>query len=142
MKINIKNTTDYFSRKPKALFLLDGLGAALTSCSLFFVLRQYNNYFGMPVSILTYLSLIGLIYSVFSISCYFFLKDNWTPYLRIIGIGNFFYCILTMKFLYTYYNDLTLLGMLYFLAEILIIVLLVYIELRVANMVRIKKSNF
>ena len=142
MKINIKSTIDYFSRKPKELFLLDGLGAALTTCSLFFVLRHYYDYFGMPANILTFLSIIGLVYCAYSMSCYLFLKDYWTPYLRIIGISNFLYCILTMTFLYTYYNDLTRIGLIYFLVEIFIIVLLMYVELRVANILRIQRSNF
>lgn len=136
MKINIKSTIYYFSRKPSTLFLLDGLGAALTTFFLVFVLRHYFDYFGMPANILTYLSVIGLVYCAYSMSCYFLLKDRWTPYLRIIGISNFLYCILTVTFLYTYYNSLTRIGPTYFLAEILIIVLLVYIELRVANMLR------
>lgn len=139
MKITIKSTIDYFSRKPRTLFLVDGLGAALTTFSLFFVLRPYYDFFGMPVNILTYLSVMGLIYCAYSMSCYFLLKNYWAPYLRIIGISNFLYCILTMTFLYSYYNNLTRIGLTYFLAEILIIVLLVYLELRVANMLRIKK---
>lgn len=141
MKIYIKSTIDYFSRQPKKLFLLDSLGAALTTFSLFFILRHYYDYFGMPANILTYLSVIGLVYCAYSMSCYFLLKDYWTPYLRIIGISNFFYCILTMKLLYSCYNGLTRIGLTYFLAEILIIALLVYIELRVANMLRTKRSD-
>lgn len=141
MNINIKSTIDYFSGKPRALFLLDGLGATWTSLSLFFVGRHYSDYFGMPANMLIYLSVIGLAYCAYSMSCYFLLKDYWTPYLRIIGIGNFLYCILTMTFLYTYYNSLTRIGLTYFLAEILIIVLLVYIELRVATMLRANKTD-
>jgi hypothetical protein len=142
MEISIKSTIDYFSRKPRTLFLLDGLGAALTTFFLFFVLRHYYDYFGIPANILTYLSEIGLVYCVYSMSCYFLLKDCWTPYLRIIGISNFLYCILTTTVLYAYYNSLTRIGLAYFLAEILIIGSLVYIELRVANILRTKKRNF
>lgn len=141
MKIYIKSTIDYFSRKPRTLFLLDGLGAALTTFSLFFILRHYSVYFGMPAPILTYLSVIGLVYCVYSMSCYFLLKDYWTPYLRIIGISNFLYCILTMTLLYSYYNGLTRIGLAYFLAEMLIIALLVYVEIRVANRLRTRKTG-
>ena len=95
----------------------------------------------MPANILSYLSVIGLVYCSYSMSCYFLLKDNWTPYLRVIGISNFLYCILTMTLLFAYYNTLTRIGITYFMAEILIIVLLVYIELRVANMLRTRKTG-
>lgn len=142
MKINIKSTIDYFSRKPRILFLVDGLGAVLTTFSLFFVLRPYYDYFGMPTNILTYLSVIGLVYYAYSISCFFLIKNDWTPYLRIIGISNFLYCILTMSLLYSYYPSLTQLALTYFLAEILIIVTLVYIELSVDNRLRTKSFNF
>jgi hypothetical protein len=96
MKINIKSTIDYFSRKPRTLFLLDGLGVALTTFSLFFVLRHYYDYFGMPANILTYLSVIGLVYCAYSFTCYLLLKGNWTPFLRTISIGNLLYCVLSM----------------------------------------------
>jgi hypothetical protein len=141
MKIDIKSTIHYFSRKPRALFLLDGLGAALTVLLLFFILRYYYNYFGMPTNILTYLSIIGLIYCVYSMSCYFFLQDNWTRYLRVIAIGNSLYCILTMGLTYSYYNNLTRMGLLYFLGEIIIIMMLVFIELSVADILRTKKTH-
>ncbi len=139
--MTIKNTIDYFARNPRKLFLIDGLGAALTAFSLFFVLRPHQDYFGMPINILAYLSIIGLIYCAYSMSCYFLLKNYWSSSLRIIGISNLLYSISTMLLLYSYYNDLTLIGLTYFLAEILIIVLLVYVELRVANILRIKKVN-
>lgn len=140
MQMYIKSTLDYFSRQPRTLFLIDGFGAALTTFALFFVLRHYRDYFGMPTNILIYLSVIGLVYSFYAMSCYFLLKDYWTPYLRIIGICNFLYCILTMAFLYSFYNNLTIIGWIYFLTEILIIVLLAYIELRVANGTKNKKT--
>lgn len=141
MEANIKSAIDYFSGKPEKLFLLDGLGAALTTCSLFFVVRNYNDYFGMPANTLTYLSAAGLVYCAYSMSCYFLLKGNWTSYLRIIAIGNFLYCILTMTFLYVYYNNLTRIGLTYFLGEMLIIVVLAYLELRVAQGLRARKTD-
>lgn len=140
MKFTIKSTVDYFTRNPNALFLLDGVGAAWTAFSLYFVLRHFYEYVGMPSIILTYLSVIGLVYCVYSMLCYFLLKISWTPYLRIIGVSNFLYCVLTMSFLYFYYNELTHIGLIYFLAEILIIMSLVYIELRVATILKSKKT--
>ncbi|RIW17405.1 hypothetical protein D0X99_06665 [Algoriphagus lacus] len=141
MGISIKSILDYFSGKPKSLFLLDGLGAALTAFSLFFVVRPYHDYVGMPANMLTYLSAFGLVYSVYSMSCCFFLKGCWTPYLRIIGISNSLYCLLIMTMLYAYSNSLTPLGLAYFLVEILIIGLLVYLELSVANRLMAKKTD-
>ncbi|NBW35632.1 MAG: hypothetical protein EBR30_11575 [Cytophagia bacterium] len=137
----IESAIDYFSGKPEKLFLLDGLGAALTTCSLFFVVRNYNDYFGMPANILIYLSAVGLVYCAYSMLCYFLLKGHWTFYLRIIATGNFLYCVLTMTFLYACYNRLTRMGLTYFLGEMLIIVVLAYLELRVAQGLRARKTE-
>jgi len=141
MKMYMNSTIDYFSKKPKTLFLLDGLGAAMTTFSLFFVLRHYYDYFGMPTNVLTYLSVIGLFYCIYSMSCYFLVKDYRAAHVRIIAISNFLYCILTMTLLYSYYSNLTQTGLIYFLGEIIIIMSLVYLELRVANMLRHKKTD-
>ncbi|MGB3947632.1 MAG: hypothetical protein WBM13_06590 [Bacteroidia bacterium] len=131
--MNIKSTIDYFSKNPKALFLVDALGAAFTSFLLFFVLRNNYDYFGVPANVLIYLSAIGLLCFAYSTLCYFLLKSNWTPYFRIIGLINFLYCILTMALLYADYANITGLGCMYFVGEVLIILALVYIELRVAK---------
>lgn len=141
MNITINKIINYFTKKTKALFLVDGLGAALTTFYLYFVLRHFNEYFGMPTYILTYLSLIGLVFCVFSMTCFFLLKGNWTPFLRLISVGNLIYCVLTMILVYIYFNDLTKLGVIYFLLEITIIVVIVYIELRVATAFKNNKQN-
>lgn len=141
MNITINKVINYFTKKTKALFLVDGLGAALTTFYLYFVLRHFYEYFGMPIYILTYLSLIGLVFCVYSMTCFFLLKENWTPFLRLIGVGNLIYCILTMILVYIYFNDLTKLGVIYFLLEITIIVVIVYIELRVASAFKNNKQN-
>jgi hypothetical protein len=141
MDINFKNAVKYFSKTPRKLFLLDGLGAALTTFSLYFVVRNFYDYFGMPTYILTSLSVIGLIYCAYSMTCFFLLKSNWTPFLRVISIGNLLYCVLTIVVLHFHFNNLTPLGLGYFLIEITIIVVLVYIELKVATAVKNKTQT-
>lgn len=141
MDITIKKIINYFTKKTKTLFLVDGLGAALTTFYLYFVLKHFYEYFGMPTYILTYLSFIGLVFCVYSMTCFFLLKGNWSPFLRLISIGNLIYCVLTMILVYIYFKDLTKLGLIYFLLEITIIVLIVYIELHVATALKNNKQN-
>lgn len=136
MKTAIENAIRYFSKMPKNIFLLDALGAALTTSSLFVIVRNLNIYFGVPKHILTYLSLIALVFCIYSTTCFFFLKSNWTPFLRLISIANIFYCLLTMVLTYIYFNELTKLGLTYFLIEIVIVITLVYIELNVVTTVK------
>jgi len=59
-------------RKPKTLFLVDGIGALLTALLLFAVLRPFHELFGMPQITVTYLSIIAAIFCLYSMSCYLF----------------------------------------------------------------------
>jgi hypothetical protein len=124
------DTIKRLTSNPKTLFLVDGLGALLTAFFLFTILRTFNEYFGMPQKIVTYLSFIAVIFSFYSISCFFLVKDNWHLFLRIISTANLLYCCLTMSLLIYYYQSLTILGITYFVAEISIICGLVLIELK------------
>ena len=131
-----KNATKYFTKTPRTLFLVDSLGAALTTFFLFIVMRNFYDYFGMPKHILSYLSLVALVFCIYSTTCFFLLKGNWTPFIRVISIANLIYCVLTMVFLYVYFNNLTKLGLTYFFIEIVIVITLVYVELNVAAAVK------
>jgi hypothetical protein len=144
MKHFLSITVDFFSRETRKLFLIDALGAAVTSFSLFFVLRNYNEYFGMPQNSLTYMSILGLFYFTYSISCFYFVTNRFILCLRIIAIANILYSTLTIILLYVHYNDLTKIGLAYFLSETLIIAVLAYVEFRVASILKnqsIKLTN-
>lgn len=119
-----------FKLNPRILFLVDGLGALTTAFFLFVILKTYNDYFGMPQLILNYLSIIAVLLSIYSMSCFFLLKSRWQIFLRIIGIANLLYSALTLSLLIYFYSILTILGITYFLLEILIICGLVYLELK------------
>lgn len=142
MDAAIKNVINYFTKMPRTLFLVDGLGAALTTFCLFMSVRNFYVYFGMPKYILTYLFLIVLVFCIYSTTCFFLLKRNWTPFIRVISIANLIYCVLTLIFLYIYFNELTKLGLTYFFIEIVIIIALVYVELNVATAIKkLKQQN-
>lgn len=132
----IKTLIAYLIGKPNVLFLIDGIGAALTSCALYFVLGKNFPLFGMPVNVLTYLSLVGLIYCAYSFTCYFFLRSYWTFFLRLIAILNILYCLVTFTLVIKFFSDLTQLGLIYFIWETFNIVLLVFLELKVANKIK------
>ena len=123
----------YFSQLPRRLFLLDSFGAALTSLSLIIILRFYNDYFGMPASILSYLITVGLIFFLYSTTCFLLLKKNWAAFIRLIGLGNLLYSSFSLVLIYYYFNTLTPLGVVYFFLEAIIVVVLAFIELKVAN---------
>ncbi len=118
-----------FKLNLRILFLVDGLGALVTAVSLFVILKIYNEYFRMPQVVLNYLSIIAVLLSLYSMSCFFLLKSRMQIFLRIIGVANLLYCCLTMGILIYNYQVLTILGATYFLTEIIIICGLAFVEL-------------
>jgi hypothetical protein len=126
----IRDNMKRFWEKPKNLFLIDGAGALLTAFFLSVVLRKFNEYFGMPLAVLNFLSVTAVIFCLYSFTCYFLNNKNWQPFLKAISIANLLYCCLTLALVIYYYPVLTILGVLYFLAEILIVSGLAVVELK------------
>jgi hypothetical protein len=125
MKANILSR---LINNPKTIFLIDGFGALLTAIILLAILMPFQDFFGMPKDILTFLSLIALAFAIYSFCCYFFLIGNWKPFLFGISIANFLYCCLTLGLVYFFYSELTVLGVGYFLAEVVVVMGLVLVE--------------
>jgi len=119
---------------PKRIFLIDGIGALLTVFFLVAILSTFNEYFGMPQKILTILSVIGLFFCIYSISCFFFIKNNWRLFLKVIIIANTLYCCLTIALVIYFYQQLTILGISYFILEIFVVLGLVAIEIKTLAM--------
>jgi hypothetical protein len=126
----MKESIREFIAKPKNIFLLDSFGALLTAALLFFVLRTFNNFFGLSKATLEYLSLLALIFSFYSLTCFFLVKNNWKLYLKIICTANILYCILTFGVLLSNYKSISIFGIIYFLGEIVVIAGLVFLEIK------------
>lgn len=135
----MKKLIKHFTKRQKTLFLIDSLGAFITAFFLLVIALRFNEYFGMPKTVLTYLSLIAICFCIYSAACFLFLKGGFTPYIRFIGIANLLYCALTTGLLIKYNSLLTITGTIYFLIEIVIICVLSYVELNVA--IAIKNDN-
>lgn len=114
---------------PKRLFLLDGIGALITATLLIVLLSNFESTFGVPPTLLNALAGIAIVFGIYSLTCYFKLRDHWQPFLRAIAIGNLSYCVLTVFLLVVFGHEITVFGVAYFLAEILIILLLAASEL-------------
>lgn len=117
-----------FSSNHRLLFLIDGIGAVVSAFFLGVVLVQFEQFFGMPKSVLFWLSLMACCYAVYSLACYFFVGSSWRPYMRIIAWANSLHCLVTIIFLTYYHEQLTLLGWAYFVGEIIIVSTLIAIE--------------
>jgi hypothetical protein len=128
------------AQKPKKLFLIDAIGAMITTVILVVILFNFNHYFGISKTTFSYLSLFVAFLCIYSTTCFFFLKDNWVIYIRIISSANLLYCLLTLGLMIFNHAELTIIGLIYFLVEMVIIIGLVYIELSVANTIKEKKK--
>lgn len=126
-----KKIINYLTVNPKKLFLIDFLGAMLTIFLLNVLIRNCNEYFGMPKEALDCLSIYVMCLFLYSFLCFLFLKKTWTGFIRGISLANLAYCILTIGFLIVYYSQITILGLTYFITETLIICSLVYVEFNV-----------
>ncbi|MBP6333929.1 MAG: hypothetical protein KA444_00550 [Bacteroidia bacterium] len=116
----------------KKLFLLDSLGALLSTFLLGVVLVSYQSHFGMPVSVLYFLSGIAAIFFAYSFLCYLIPNENWRPFLKLIAIANLLYAFLSFGLVLYFKSEITPLGWIYFLAEVIVIAQLVRFELKIA----------
>jgi len=137
----IKRIIKALTLKPKSVFLADGIGAVLTAFLLITVLKTFNEYFGMPRETLTILSMLALILAIYSFSCFVFSDNNSQKLLKPIIVANLTYCILTLGLVIYFFNKLTILGLTYFVGEILIIGGLIYIELKTLEASRTNIGN-
>lgn len=140
MNRRINRLINHLAEKQKTLFLIDSLGAFLTAFFLFVIMRQFSGYFGMPETVLIYLSLTAILFCIYSTVCFLFLKRHRAPFIRLIGIANLLYCVFIAGLLIKYYTQLTIIGIIYFLIETIIICGLGYIELNVAAEIYKKRS--
>lgn len=131
--MNLQKIINNFVANPKKLFLIDGLGAVVSAFSLGVALVYFESIVGMPKNVLYLLAFIPCIFVIYSISCFLRLPNNWRPFLKAIATANLLYCCLSMSLVYYFYpNPLTNLGLLYFLGEFVILIVLIYIEFKVA----------
>lgn len=119
--------------KPKTIFLIDGLGAILSVFLLGIVLVHYQDIIGMPIQSLYLLAFFPCLFLIYSFSCFFFLKGNWSPYLKIIALANFLYCLLSIGMMIVHRSSLTTLGYAYFVVEIILVLIIAGVEYRASK---------
>lgn len=115
---------------PRIIFLLDSIGALVSGLMLGIVLVTFNKYIGMPRNILYILAAIAILFSIYSITCYFLNLKNWRPFLKGIAVANILYCLTTAAAVLYFFSELTTIGILYFIGEIIIILTLSINELK------------
>lgn len=115
--------------KPRTVILLDAAGAGVSILLLGLILPAFETVFGMPNRILYLLACLAGVLFLFSIVGFLFAAGRWKPFLVIVAVGNNLYCILTVAAIIWFRGNLTNIGMIYFLAEIAIILSIASLEL-------------
>jgi hypothetical protein len=128
--MNPINRNTQFISNPKTIFLIDSFGALLTAILLYFIVRTFNEFFGLPREVTECLSCIALIFFIYSGSCYFFATQNLKLFLKIVCTANILYCALTFGIILYFYKSMTAFGIIYFSVEIVVIIGLVFLEVR------------
>lgn len=106
---------------PRKLFLIDGLGAVLTATLLAAVLAQFESTFGMPSNMLYFLASIAVVFAVYSLTCYWKTPENWPYFLQGIAVVNLSYCMLTAAIVAWFRNEMTWIGVGYFVGETFVV---------------------
>jgi hypothetical protein len=118
--------------KGKKIFLIDAMGATVSILCLY-VLYSFEELFGMPKSVLNIFMLMAMGFSGYSFTCYFVNLPNWRLYLVIIAILNISYCLFTIYHLFQNSSSITFLGYTYFMAELVIVFMLSFYELKLSR---------
>ena len=116
------------SKLKKYIFLIDGLGAWLSALFLGLVLPIFR--IGMTNEILFVLAITAIAFGIYSLAC-FITKKQSPAWLRLIMVANLFYVIATAFIVVGSYRQLSVLGRIYFMGEIIIILALIALEARI-----------
>ena len=114
---------------PRTLILIDIAGAFLTSLITLVLLATNNLRTGMPIGALIFLGVAAAILGCFG-TYRLATSTNHLTTLGILAFLNLDFCILSGVLWWNNLERLTLLGRVYFPAEIVVVVTLAMIELR------------
>jgi hypothetical protein len=115
------------------LFMVDAIGALLSSLLLFAIAKKFSLSFGLSESVLLKLSFVALLMAFYSILCYIGIKHRWKSFLISISVINLVYCVITFLVLVNHWPEITPLGIGYLSAEIMVILLLAFFEFSTAK---------
>ncbi len=97
------------------IFLIDSLGAFLSSLFSMILVTYFEEKIGMPAGVLYSLAVMAFAYSLYSLFC--FLTNKEALFLKVILIANALYFLLVIGLIFLFYQNLTTLGLIYFVLE-------------------------
>lgn len=122
----------YFQQQPKKIFLLDGLGAMLSTALLYFLLMPNTAWIGLSVTQINALVIGSLCLVGYDLIARIVYTPERGWLIRVLALLNTLYCITTLSVLILHYSSITILGWAYFLGEVAIVGVLVYLEWKIS----------
>lgn len=119
-------------QSPWRILLLDLFGALITALATWILFSTGWLPTGLPTVSLKTMAVVAFSFSCFDAACFFLVSDARKP-LKIIAILNLLYVGLSIAICWIYAKDLTLIGMVYFSIEFVLVVSLACWEWKIAN---------
>jgi len=117
----------------KNIFLIDAIGALLSALLLIFLIAQYQSFFGFPSAVALQLSILPMIFFVYSFTCHLVRPVKFfSPLSKTIAGLNVLYCCLSIALVVYFYNQISVFGIFYFSMEKLIVLCLAIWEWKVS----------
>jgi hypothetical protein len=120
-------------KNPRSLFLIDGLGAILSACLLRFVLVRFEYFFGIPAQLLYFLASLPIIFAIYDIYNYRNKNGKISSALKGIATMNILYSLLSIGLSIYHFDVISKFGWGYIILEVLILVILSFLQIRTAN---------
>lgn len=121
----------YFTRKPKHLFLTDAVGALVTSISWLVWKLLFAEQFKFHNDVLSGLFFYAIALFCASMQFYLFAKKDFAKCINFIVFGNAGFVIILINLLCFFWDEISILPKLYMIFECLTVSILVYIEFKV-----------
>ena len=114
----------------KNIFIIDAVGALLSALLLGLVLPALNSWVGMPLPTLYFLAGLPIFFGLYDVACVYFVHHQQAIWIRIILFLNSAYCVLTLGLMYIHYEQLHVLGLVYFIIEQIVLIVMIKIQWR------------
>lgn len=121
----------YFTKKPKHLFLTDAVGALVTALTWLVWKLLFAEQFKFHSDVLS-----GLIFYAIALFCasmqfYLFAKKDFRRCINFLIFGNTGFVIVLLLLLYFFWSEINVFPKIYMLLEILIVTSIVFLETKV-----------
>ena len=121
----------YFTKKPKHLFLTDAVGAILTAISWLVWKLLFAEQFKFHSDVLNGLIFYAIAMFSASLQFYLFAKKDFGRCINFLVFGNVGFVFILINLLYFFWNEISICPKFYMVLEILVISILVLLEVKV-----------